>query len=88
MIGVELGDAATGRARADLAAEAATEHEGVIVMHGGPDANVLRLLPPLVIDARPGPRDRRPGARPRARVRDRRGRGAEAIGRGVRVPAV
>jgi 4-aminobutyrate aminotransferase len=51
MLGIAMADPATGRPRADLAAEAqaAGEQEGVIVLRAGPEDNVLRVLPPLVI---------------------------------------
>ncbi len=51
MIGVEIRDPDGGAPRADLAAalQDALQAEGVIVTRCGPDAAVIRLLPPLVI---------------------------------------
>jgi 4-aminobutyrate aminotransferase/(S)-3-amino-2-methylpropionate transaminase len=51
MIGVEVTDAATRAPRPDLA-EAMVRgalEAGVLYIRSGPDANVIRLLPPLVI---------------------------------------
>lgn len=51
MIGIEVLDPATGAARHDLAEaiEARAREEGVLVIRSGPEGNVIRLLPPLVI---------------------------------------
>lgn len=51
MIGVEVHDADTGVPRTDLAGalQSALQAEGVIVTRCGPDASVIRFLPPLVI---------------------------------------
>ena len=51
MIGIEIGDADDGRGGPALASalQGAAEAEGVIVMRCGPEGNVVRFLPPLVI---------------------------------------
>jgi 4-aminobutyrate aminotransferase len=51
MIGVELADPATRAPRGDLvaAAIAAAREEGVVLIDCGPDANVIRFIPPLVV---------------------------------------
>jgi 4-aminobutyrate aminotransferase len=51
MIGIEVADAGTRAPRPDLAAgvQAAAIEEGILVIVSGPEANVIRILPPLVI---------------------------------------
>jgi 4-aminobutyrate aminotransferase len=51
MIGVELVDGASGRASPSLAAEMARAMlaQDVLVITSGPEANVIRLLPPLIV---------------------------------------
>ncbi|MGI9539119.1 MAG: aspartate aminotransferase family protein [Miltoncostaeaceae bacterium] len=51
MIGVEVLDPATREADPALAAaiETAVREEGVLLIRSGPDGNVIRILPPLVI---------------------------------------
>jgi 4-aminobutyrate aminotransferase len=51
MIGIEVFDAEGRSPRPDLAAgiQAAALQEGVLVIASGPEANVIRILPPLVI---------------------------------------
>jgi 4-aminobutyrate aminotransferase-like enzyme len=51
MIGVEPVDGASGRAWPSLAAEMARAMlaQDVLVITSGPEANVIRLLPPLIV---------------------------------------
>jgi 4-aminobutyrate aminotransferase len=51
MIGIEVVDVPSGAPRQDLAQalEAHAREEGVLVIRSGPEGNVIRLLPPLVI---------------------------------------
>jgi 4-aminobutyrate aminotransferase len=52
MIGVELADPDTRRPRRDLARatlDYAREEEGVVMIECGPDGNVIRFIPPLVV---------------------------------------
>jgi 4-aminobutyrate aminotransferase-like enzyme len=51
MIGVELSDPATRAPRGDLAtgAIAGAREEGVVLIDCGPEGNVIRFIPPLVV---------------------------------------
>ena len=51
MIGIEVCDAEQRTPRPDLTAaiQASALREGVMVIASGPEANVIRILPPLVI---------------------------------------